>query len=163
MSRRSRRWDPPLSGPCPNLGPQMTELRSQEELAGAPPLPSVELRPKSPPLQITEAGPLLEPPPSPPFNRDAVLARISVAFARLDDLELEVARRRMLSVPYSSISEELGMLDSEVEQVWKQARLKLGLAMFGGKKGTPNTVQPTIPVPPSSTGTPQESGDTSPV
>jgi DNA-directed RNA polymerase specialized sigma24 family protein len=109
----------------------MTELRSQEELAGEPPLPYVELRPNSPPLQITEAGPMPLPPPPPPFNREAALAGLQTAFALLTDDELQVARLRMLGVPYDSISEELGMLDDEVEKLWKQARRKLGTALFG--------------------------------
>lgn len=140
MPRRQHRdWSPPLSGPPSNRGPQMTELVSQEELAGQSPLPYVELRPKSPPLQITEAGPLPEPPPPPPFNRETALTGLQAAFAHLTDDELQVARLRMLAVPYADISEELGMLDGEVEKLWKQARRKLGAALFGsGDTSTPN-------------------------
>ena len=159
MGRRSRRWDPPLSGPCPNLGPQVTESRSQDELAGQPPPAPVELRPISPPLQITEAGPLRDQPPTPSFNRGAVLAGIRAAFTHLSDSELEVARRRMLGVSYSSISEELGMLTSEVERTWKQARQKLGMTMFRRRVVTQLTNPDS---PPPSTETPQGTGDTSP-
>ncbi len=117
----------------------MTESRSQEEMAGEPPLPYVELRPKSPPLQISEAGPLPLPSPPPPFDRQAALAGLQAAFAQLTDDELEVARLRMVGIPYDSISEELGLLDEEVEKLWKRARRKLGLSLFGGVTSqTPN-------------------------
>ncbi|MBY0458435.1 MAG: hypothetical protein K2V38_13935 [Gemmataceae bacterium] len=132
MSRRNRRWDPPLSGPCLNLGPSMSESNSVEERAGAPPLPYVELRPAGPPLQITEAGPMPVPPP-PPFVREEVLARIQTAFALLTDDELRVARLRMLGVPFVDIREELETLDEDVETLWKSARRKLGAALFGGE------------------------------
>jgi DNA-directed RNA polymerase specialized sigma24 family protein len=135
----------------------VTELVSQEEQAGQPPLPYVELTPKSPPLQITEAGPLPEPPPPPPFNREAALAGLHAAFSLLTDEELEVARLRMLGVPYADISEEIGVVEEEAEKLWKQARRKLGMAMFRGRSVTP----PATP-PPSSPGTPPGIGGTSP-
>lgn len=137
MGRRNRQWDPPLGGQCPNLGPQMSESISDDEKAGKPMPPAVELRPCGPPLEITEAGPLPLPPESLPFDRAAVLAGLQMAFAQLTDDELEVARMRMLGVPYVEISEELGMLDEEVEKLWKQARRKLGTALFG----TPTAVR----------------------
>jgi DNA-binding CsgD family transcriptional regulator len=112
----------------------MTESNSVEERAGTlGPLPDVELRPKSPPLQITEAGPLPEPPPPPPFNREVALAGLQTAFSLLTDEELEVARLRMLGVPYADISEELGIAAEEAEKLWKHARRKLGVAIFGGE------------------------------
>lgn len=158
MRRRNQRWDPPLSGPCPNLGPQMSESVSDDEKAGMALPPLVELRPGGPPLEVSEAGPMFDEPPAPPFDRDAVLAGINVAFTQLGDLELEVARRRMLGVSYSSISEELGLLSAEVERVWKKAREKLGMAMVRGMVAT----QPTTPGSPPSTGPRKESGDIAP-
>lgn len=134
MARRNRRWDPPLSGPPSNLGPQMSESNSVEERAGKQgPFPYVELHPKSPPLQITEAGPVAETPQPSPFNRQPALAGIQAAFAQLTDEELQVARLRMLGVPYADIAAELGLVVDEVEELWKLARRKLGTALFGGQ------------------------------
>jgi DNA-binding CsgD family transcriptional regulator len=144
MGRRNRRWDPPLGGPCPNLGPSMSESVSDDEKAGKPLAPLVELRPCGPPLEITEAGPLPLPPLPPPFNREAALAGLQTAFAQLTNDELEVARMRMLGIPYVEISEELGMLDDEVETLWKQARRKLGSVLFGRTSDT--TLHVTNPV-----------------
>jgi DNA-directed RNA polymerase specialized sigma24 family protein len=141
MARRQHRhWAPPLSGPPSNRGPSMSESVSDDEKAGKPIGPYVELRPKSPPLQITELSPTEEPPP-PPFNREAALTVLQAAFAQLGDDELQVVRLRMLAVPYADISDELGMLDEEVEKLWKQARRKLGTTLFG--TGNTPTQDPT--------------------
>jgi DNA-directed RNA polymerase specialized sigma24 family protein len=133
MPKPHRHWSPPLPGEPSKLGPQITELVSQEELAGESPLPYVELTPAGPPLQITEAGPMPEPPPPPPFNRDATLAALQAAFALLTDDELQVVRLRMFGMRYCDIAEELAALDDDVEKLWKQARRKLGAAIFGGE------------------------------
>ena len=69
--------------------------------------------------------------PPPPFDRAAALAGLQAAFALLDDDELQVARLRMLGVRLVDIGEELGMLDEDVEKLWKQTRNKLGRALFG--------------------------------
>jgi hypothetical protein len=37
----------------------------------------------------------------------------------------------MLGIRLVDIDEELDMLDEEVEKLWKQARRKLGTALFG--------------------------------
>jgi DNA-directed RNA polymerase specialized sigma24 family protein len=111
----------------------MSESNSVEERAGDGPYPYVELRPKSPPLQITEAGPLPPPPPAPPFVRAAALTDLQTAFALLSDDELQVARQRMLGIHLEDIGEDLGLGDEEVEKLWKQARRKLGNAIFGKK------------------------------
>ncbi len=132
MSRDSR-WDPPLSKPCANLGPSMSESISVEERNGAPIGPYVELRPKGPPAEITEAGPLPLPPEPPPFDRDAALAGLQAAFALLTDDELEVARMRMLGARYIDISEALAIRTERAEQLWKSARRKLGKAIFGNR------------------------------
>lgn len=140
----------------------MSELVSQEELAGQPPLPSVELTPKSPPLQITELYPSPEPPPPPPFNRETALVELQAAFAALSDEELQIARLRMLGVPYADISEELELLDEEVEKLWKRARRKLGTVMFGIATEAVPPAGPINPALPPNTGTPQETEGTSP-
>ncbi len=161
MGRRNRQWDPPLGGPCPNLGPQMSESVSDDEKAGKPMPPLVELRPCGPPLQITEAGPMPDE-PSPPFNREAALGGLQAAFAALSDDEIQVARLRMLGVRYVDISEELGLQTEEVEKIWKRTRRKLGTVMFGaGMEAAPPT-GPISPVPPPNTGAHQETEGTSP-
>lgn len=134
MGRRSRRWDPPLSGPCQNRGPSMSESVSDDEKAGKPLPPLVELTPAGPPITITEAGPLPPEPPPPPFDRAAALADLQAAFGALPDEELQVARLRMLGVPIWDIALELNYLDDEVEKLWKQARRKLGTALFGKRQ-----------------------------
>ena len=131
MSRRKRRWDPPLPGPCLNLGPSMSEMIGDDEKAGKPLPPLVELTPRSPALTFSEMHPSPLPPPPPPFDRAAALAGLQAAFALLTDEELQVARLRMLGVPVDEISVELGMLDDEVRTLWKAARRKLGTALFG--------------------------------
>jgi hypothetical protein len=87
---------------------------------------------------------------------------LQVAFAQLTDDELEVARMRMLGIPYVEISEALGMLDEEVEKLWKRARRKLGRALFGSENSAPSEpAPPANPDPGSNTGTPQETEGTS--
>lgn len=131
MSRRNRKWGPPLPGPCQNRGPSMSEMISDDEKAGLPLPPLVELTPRSPPLTISEAGPLPPEPPPPPLDRAAALAGLQAAFALLTDEELQVARLRMLGVRLVDIGEELWFLDADVEELWKSARNKLGNALFG--------------------------------
>ena len=135
MSRR-KRWVAPLPGGKPPTEPvEITELVSDDEKAGKP-LPSpVELRPGGPPVEIVEAypNPLPLPPPPPSFDREAALAGLQSAFALLTDDELQVARMRMLGARYVDISEELAMREERVEKLWKQARRKLGKAIFGGE------------------------------
>jgi hypothetical protein len=111
----------------------MSESVSDDEKAGKPLAPLVELTPRSPPLQITETGPMQPPPEPPPFDRGAALAGLQAAFALLTDDELQVARLRMLGLPFDSIAEELHSLDADVEKLWKRARRKLGTALFGSE------------------------------
>lgn len=163
MARPHRCWKPPLPGAPSNRGPSMSESVSDAEKAGAPPLPYVEVRPGGPPIEITEAEPLPLPPEPPPFDRATALARLQTAFAGLTDDELEVACLRMLGVPYWDISEETGLLDAEVEKLWKQARRKLGNSMFGAASATPHpTAEPLSAGPGPSTETPQGTGGASP-
>ena len=131
MSRKNDRWVRPLPGPCPNLGPQMTVMISDDDKAGVPLPPPVELTPRSPPLEITEMYPNPLPPPPPPFDRAAALAGVQAAFALLGDDEFRVARLRMLGVRFVDIGDELELSDDEVVKLWKQARKKLGNAIFG--------------------------------
>jgi DNA-directed RNA polymerase specialized sigma24 family protein len=131
MGRRNRRWDPPLSGPCLNLGPSMSVMISDDEKAGKPLPPMVELTPAGPPITMTEAGPMPPEPPPPPFDRAAALAKLQAAFAGLSDTELQVARMRLVGFPIWDIGEELEMSDEDVEKLWKLTRSKLGRALFG--------------------------------
>lgn len=132
MGKRKDRWAPPLLGPGTNPGPSMTVMVSDDEKAGRPLPPLVEVRPHSPPLQISEAGELPPEPPPPPFDRGAALTALQHAFAKLDDLELQVAQMRIVGFPIWDIGEELGLEDEAVERIWKGARSKLGRAIFGG-------------------------------
>ena len=118
-------------------------------MAGEPPLPYVELRPKSAPLTITEGGPLPLPPDPPPFDRVTSLAGVQAAFVLLTDDELQVARLRMLGTRLIDIAEELGFHDDEVERLWKQARSKLGRAIFGTGENVTGTDTPAPAESPS--------------
>jgi hypothetical protein len=89
------------------------------------------LTPGGPPIEIIELYPSPLPPPPPPFDRAGALAGLQTAFALLTNDELRVTRLRMLGVRLVDIGEELEMLDEDVETLWKQARNKLGMAIFG--------------------------------
>jgi DNA-binding CsgD family transcriptional regulator len=108
------------------------ESVSDDEKAGKPVPPLVELRAGGPPLEIVEAYPNPLPPPRRPrpFDRNVALAGLQSAFALLTDEELQVARMRMLGAPFLDISEELAMRPERVEKLWKQARRKLGIVLL---------------------------------
>lgn len=138
MGKRNRKWQDPLPGPGQNRGPSMSE--SDPAPAGGPPV--VEWRPRGTPPTVTDISPTTEPPPS-PFDRAATLAGLQTAFVRLDDIELQVAQMRILGCTFFDISEELGLLEEEAEKLWKRARKKLGMSLFGSS--TPPESQ-AIPV-----------------
>jgi DNA-directed RNA polymerase specialized sigma24 family protein len=155
MKRRKRPkplpgWNPPTDTV------EIVEQVSDDEKAGLPLPPPVELRPGGPAVEIVEGYPNPLPPPRRPlaFDRGVALAGLQAAFAQLTDDELQVTRMRMLGAPFLDISEELAVRKERVEKLWKQARRKLSAAMFG--------LRVTTPAQPSSTGTPQETEGTSP-
>lgn len=126
----------PLPGWNPPTEPvEVMEMISDDEKAGLPLPPMVELRPGGPPVEIVEALPNPLPPSRepPPLDRAAALICLQAAFALLTDEELEVARMRMLGARYIDISEALAIRTERAEHLWKQARRKLGKAIFGGK------------------------------
>ena len=131
----------PLPGWNPPTDPvDVIESVSDDEKAGRPVPPLVELRPGGPAAEIVEGDP--NPLPTPrrplPFDRNVALAGLHTAFASLTDEELQVARMRMLGAPFLDISEELAMRLERVEKLWKQARRKLGKVLFGkSEKATP--------------------------
>jgi DNA-binding CsgD family transcriptional regulator len=133
MNQRKR--PKPLPGWNPPTEPvEVIEMMSDDEKAGKPLPPLVELRPGGPPVEIVEAypNPLPAPPTERPFSRDHALAGLQAAFALLTDDELQVAQMRMLGAPFIDISEVLAIRQERVEKLWKQARRKLGTALFGG-------------------------------
>jgi DNA-binding CsgD family transcriptional regulator len=134
MKRRKRPkplpgWNPPTDSV------EVIESVSDDEKAGKPVPPPVELRPGGPPVEIVDGYPNPLPPPRRPrpFDRSMALAGLQSAFALLTDEELQVARMRMLGAPFLDISEELALRPERVEKLWKFARRKLGAAMFGGE------------------------------
>ncbi len=134
MNRRER--PKPLPGWNPPTDPaEIIEQISDDEKAGLPLPPTVELRPGGPAVEIVEGYPNPLPPPRRPraFDRAAALAGLQTAFAQLTDDELQVARMRMFGAPFLDISEELAVRKERVEKLWKQARRKLGRALFGGE------------------------------
>ncbi len=133
---KQRKRPKPLPGWNPPTEPvEVMEMMSDDEKAGNPLPPLVELRPGGPPVEIVEGYPNPLPPPyqPSPFDRGAALAGLQNAFAILTDDELQVARLRMLGAPSIDISEELAIRQERVEKLWKQARRKLGRALFGGE------------------------------
>ena len=131
---KQRKRPKPLPGWNPPTEPvEVMEMMSDDEKAGNPLPPLVELRPGGPPVEIVEGYPNPLPPlRSPPqFKREVALAELQAAFALLTDDELQVAQMRMLGARYIDISEALAIRQERVEKLWKQARRKLGTALFG--------------------------------
>lgn len=164
MKRRERPM--PLPGWNPPMEPmKVIEMASDDEKAGQPLPPLVELVPGGPPVEIVEAYPNPLPPlkrPK-PFVREDALAKLQAAFALLTDEELQVARIRMFGASYIDISEELAIRQERVEKLWKQARRKLGQSMFGATIAVAHPVAtPLSPDPEPSTEAPQGTGGTSP-
>lgn len=143
MGKRNRKWEEPLSGPCQNRGPSMSESGSENAPVGGPVL--VELIPRGLAPTVTDIYPSSEPPPE-PFDRVAALAGLQVAFAQLGNDELRVTRMRILGCTYFDIAEELGLDEGEAEMVWKRARKRLGRSLFGDPP-PPATHLPAIGVP----------------
>ena len=131
MSRRNRRWDPPLGGACPKTGPSMSESVSDDEKAGKPIAPLVELIPRSPPLTISEAGPLPLPPPPPPMTREETLAALQTGFASLTEDELRVARLWLLGESFDDVCDLFQMDEKTVRKLWQEMRRKLRIAVKG--------------------------------
>ncbi len=131
MSRRNRRWAPPASGPSPKHGPQFTECISDDDKAGAPLPPYVELTPCSPPLEIIELYPSPLPPPPPPITRESTLARLQVGFAALSDDELGTAHLWLIGKSLDDVCDELGISEEKVRNLWQHMRWKLRLALEG--------------------------------
>ncbi len=161
MKRRKR--PKPLPGWNPPTEPmEVIEMVSDEEKAGHPLPPLVELRPGGPPVEIVEGYPnplpaLRQPRP---FDRAEVLAKLQAAFALLTDEELQVAQMRMLGAPFLDISEALALRQERIIKLWKQARRKMGRTIF---PETPASLtSPALTDPPANTGTPQETEGTSP-
>jgi DNA-directed RNA polymerase specialized sigma24 family protein len=131
MGRRNRRWDPPLPGPCTNRGPSMSESVSDDEKAGKPLAPLVEL--------------ILAPPPegehpharSVPFDRGQALAGLQAAFASLTDDEVCIARVWLLGQSRSDACRLLRMDEDTAQKLWRSMRRKLrdGLKQNDGGKG----------------------------
>ncbi len=139
MSRRNRRWAPPASGPCPKLGPQSTECISDDDKAGVPLPPFVELTPRSPPLEITELYP--SPPPPPLLTREDSLSQVQVGFAALSNDELRVAHLWLTGKGLEDVCCELGMTEEKVRNLWQHMRWKLRLALEGKEPvGSPPSV-----------------------
>jgi DNA-binding CsgD family transcriptional regulator len=129
MPRRYKPGLPPLAGPPANRGPQVTELRSQEELAGALPLPTVELKPAGPPTQIIDLYPNPLPPPGPPVTRESTLADLLTGFASLTDDEVEVARAWLVGESLEDTCRILERSEKAVRELWQSMRRKLRFAL----------------------------------
>ena len=89
----------PLPGWNPPQDPvEVIESVSDDEKAGHPVPPPIELHPGGPPVEIVEGYPNLLPAPRRPlpFDRNVALGGLHAAFASLSDEELQVARMRML-------------------------------------------------------------------
>jgi DNA-binding CsgD family transcriptional regulator len=138
----------------------MTELRSQEELAGAPPLPPVELKPGGSPIEVIDLYPNPLPPPRPPDTRATILADLQAGFASLTDDELKVAQLWVYGRSVDDVCHFLQMDEATVRRLWRSMRRKLREALIAGR--APNANAPVSPVQPPNTVTPQETEGTSP-
>jgi DNA-binding CsgD family transcriptional regulator len=103
----------------------MSEMISDDEKAGVPLPPPVELTPRSPPLTITEAGPLPPEPPPPPFDRVAILAGVQAGFASLTDDELRVAQLWLIGESFDDVCDAIQMEEKTVRKLWQDMRRKL--------------------------------------
>jgi DNA-binding CsgD family transcriptional regulator len=104
---------------------------SDYEKAGKPLPPLVELRPNSPPLEVTEAGELPPDPPPPPFDRGAILAGLQVGYASLTDDELRVAQLWLLGESLEDVCDLLGRDKKTMRRTWQDIRRKLRDALRG--------------------------------
>ncbi|HEV3387026.1 MAG TPA: hypothetical protein VG097_19565 [Gemmata sp.] len=131
MSRRNRRWAPPAPGPCPKTGPSFSECISDDDKAGVPLPPYVELTPCSPPLEIIELYPSPLPPPPPTLTRETALARVQVGFSALSEDEMRLAHLWLIGLSREDACDELGMSEKKVRNLWQHMRWKLRLALEG--------------------------------
>ena len=131
MGRR-KRWAPPLSGArVPSEPPEIIELISDDDKAGVPLPPYVELIPRSPPLEIIELYPSPLPPLPLPITRESSLARVQVGFAALNDDEMRVAHLWLTGKSLEDVCYGLGMTEEKVRNLWQHMRWKLRLALEG--------------------------------
>lgn len=125
MGNRRRRGGPPLAGPCLNLGPSMSEMISDDEKAGKPLPPLVELILAPPPEgEHPHARPV-------PFDRGAALAELQAAFASLTDEEVRIARVWLLGQSRLDACRLFRMDEKTAEKHWRSMRRKLRDSLKG--------------------------------
>jgi DNA-binding CsgD family transcriptional regulator len=131
MGRRNR-WSPPLHGAKPPTEPpEIIELKSDDDKAGVPLPPYVELTPRSPPLEIIELYPSPLPPPPPTLTREIALSRVQVGFSALNEDELQFAHLWLIGLSREDVGDELGLSEKKVRNLWQHMRWKLRLALEG--------------------------------
>lgn len=96
--------------------------------------------------------------PRPPETRETILADLHAGFASLTVDELKVAQLWVFGRSLEDVCFFLKLDERTVKRLWRSMQRKLREALM---KGHAPSVQLT-PVPPSSTGTPQETDDTPP-
>jgi hypothetical protein len=131
MGRRNR-WSPPLRGAKPpSEPPEIIELISDDDKAGIPLPPYVELTPRSPPLESIELYPNPLPPPPSPIPPESSRVRVQLGFAALNDDEMRVAHLWLIGKSREDVCCALGMAEKEVRSLWQHMRWKLRLALEG--------------------------------
>lgn len=123
MSKRKGRWDPPLPGPPSGTGPSITEMQSDDEKAGKPLPPHVQLILPIPPETVHPC--LL----AAPFDSAATLAQLQAGFASLTEDELRVARLWLMGATIRDASAHLRMKKPALRELWRSMRRKLRAAL----------------------------------
>jgi DNA-binding CsgD family transcriptional regulator len=125
MSKRKGRWDPPLPGPPSNTGPQVATATSDDEKAGKPLPPLVEI--------------ILAPPPGGEHpharavssDREKALSSLQAAFGLLTDDELRIAQLWLVGRSRSEVCHLLRLDEDTVQTHWRNMRRKLRDALKG--------------------------------
>ena len=144
MKRRYRPWVHPLPGAKPpSEPPEVLDLISDDDKAGIPLPPYVELTPSGPPLEIIELYPSPLPPPPPPITRETSTAQLQAGFAALSDDEMKVAHLWLTGESLEDICDHLDMTEQKVRSLWQHMRYKIRLALEGKEPvGSPPGVKP---------------------
>jgi len=119
-------------------------------------------KPPTEPVEPIDLYPNPLPPPGPPVTRESTLADLQTGFASLTDEELKVARLWLVGESLDDICYLLNMREKAVKALWQRMRGKVRFALLDEAERTFESPLPATPIPPSSTGTPQETEGTSP-
>lgn len=137
-------------------------MRRRRDDRWAPPLPGAKA--PTEPVEIIELYPNPLPPPGPPETRESTLADIQAGFAALTDDELALARLWLVGESVEDACSILKVREKKLLKLWRGMRGKVRFALLDEAERAAEFVSaPMVSSQPASTGTPQETGGTSPV